>query len=545
MKKIFLFLIIAVPIMGLAQSKKSSDLFVAGTLNTHTFQTPSLEVTTGGTVIAVCDARRDRRSLHSGNIDLYMRRSLDDGASWEAAKAILDLPQNQGCMNPSLLVDRITGRIFCFYTHVNAKVSPSINRAGKSGEKKLDSQSVKYIFSDDDGESWSQPVALNTFSKSSLGDNISSIMGHGIQTRSGRLMQPLSHSCYAYSDNHGHTWMVNNLDELKKLSDSDIVNYNNGVIVAHDRKVKAIHYSSIWEGQPYNVLVSGSMHGEKRLKTLSIRLSFDGAQTWPISIPIHKGASANFSMIRLYDGGLGVLLENGTKSPNQKISFVKIKKADIDSLIKSVPNHERFKRPRFSAYYYHRSHQFGLLPDTKDEIIFLGNSITDGLEWSELFGDERLKNRGISGDVTDGVLLRLSDITKLKPAQIFLLIGINDLAHGKSTKQVIENHRKIYAKIKKESPLTQLFVESVLPVNNYFGSFRGHTNKGDSIAVVNIALRKMAHEMGHTFIDLHSKMKDNQGKLRRDLTEDGLHLNGRGYQVWQEVIKDYIQLNEQ
>src|SRR5699024_7028471 len=64
------------------------------------------------------------------------------------------------------------------------------------------------------------------------------------------------------------------------------------------------------------------------------------------------------------------------------------------------------KKPDYSAYYYHRKNLFELLPNEKKEIIFLGDSITDGNEWAEYFGSQRIKNRGISGDVTDGVLYR-------------------------------------------------------------------------------------------------------------------------------------------
>ena len=67
------------------------------------------------------------------------------------------------------------------------------------------------------------------------------------------------------------------------------------------------------------------------------------------------------------------------------------------------------------------------MPDTPNEIIMLGNSITDGCEWSELFQNSNIKNRGISGDITEGVLYRLDEVTRSKPAKVFLLIGINDL----------------------------------------------------------------------------------------------------------------------
>ena len=58
-----------------------------------------------------------------------------------------------------------------------------------------------------------------------------------------------------------------------------------------------------------------------------------------------------------------------------------------------------------STFYYQRVSLFEKLPTSNEDIIFLGNSITNGGEWVELLNDERIKNRGISGDVCNGVIL--------------------------------------------------------------------------------------------------------------------------------------------
>jgi hypothetical protein len=105
---------------------------------------------------------------------------------------------------------------------------------------------------------------------------------------------------------------------------------------------------------------------------------------------------------------------------------------------------------KFSTYYNQRRTLFEKLPDTKGEIIFLGNSITDGCEWSELLNNPKLKNRGISGDTTDGVLFRLSEVTRSQPAKVFLLIGINDLSRGVSKDTVFSNICKIANKIRRK-----------------------------------------------------------------------------------------------
>ena len=197
---------------------------------------------------------------------------------------------------------------------------------------------------------------------------------------------------------------------------------------------------------------------------------------------------------------------------------------------------ENSEKPDYSPYYFHRVDHFEKLPDTDNEIFFLGNSISDGCEWSEIFGDLRFKNRGISGDITDGILYRLNQITRCKPKQVFLMIGINDLARGRSVDYVVNNHLKIYNKIEKESPLTEVIVQSLLPVNNRYGLFSSHTNKGDSILEINKQLKSICRDRGYVFVDLFSKMVNVDGKLRDDLSVDGIHLNGLGYLIWKKEI---------
>ena len=132
---------------------------------------------------------------------------------------------------------------------------------------------------------------------------------------------------------------------------------------------------------------------------------------------------------------------------------------------------------KHSTFYYQRATLFEALPTSKSDIIFLGNSITNGGEWAELLGNPHAKNRGISGDTTQGVLDRLSTITKGKPSKIFLLIGTNDLSRGKSVDEVAKNVEKIVERVKRESPATKLYVQSVFPVNPKFNKFSGHMNR--------------------------------------------------------------------
>lgn len=194
----------------------------------------------------------------------------------------------------------------------------------------------------------------------------------------------------------------------------------------------------------------------------------------------------------------------------------------------------------FSLYYHQKKSLFEKLPDSSREIVFLGDSITDGGSWSELFGDPRMVNRGISGDVAAGVIFRLEEITRAHPDKIFLMIGVNDLARGKSVTEIVDNIQTIVKKVKNASPKTELYLQSLLPVNGDFPYFPDHTSRADDVLKVNARLEKMAQTYGLVYIDLYSFFSDNDGKLKPECTNDGLHLTGPGYLIWKSVIEKYI-----
>ncbi len=192
---------------------------------------------------------------------------------------------------------------------------------------------------------------------------------------------------------------------------------------------------------------------------------------------------------------------------------------------------------KFGTYYHQRRTLFEKLPDTKNEIIFLGNSITDGAEWHELFNNPRVKNRGISGDITEGVLFRLNEITQSKPSKIFLLIGIYDLAGGKTKESVFENIGKIAQQIRKESPKTKVYIQSILPVNDSFLKFANHVNKTEEIIWINQQLKAWCVVEKFIFIDLFARfVNSDDNRMNPAYTNDGLHLTGDGYILWRDIV---------
>lgn len=188
-------------------------------------------------------------------------------------------------------------------------------------------------------------------------------------------------------------------------------------------------------------------------------------------------------------------------------------------------------------YYYHRASQLQQLSIASTDIVMLGDSITDEGEWAELLANPSVRNRGISGDTTDGLLDRLEPMLKAKPKVILLMIGINDLLNdGKQSEQIGENYKKILTQIQATTPDTTVFVQSVLPINDcIFG--RSCDRK---IIQVNQLIKSLAATFGHQYIDLFSSFANKNNQLDAQYTQDGVHLNGKAYQIWAQVILPYL-----
>ncbi|WP_446898134.1 GDSL-type esterase/lipase family protein [Clostridium sp. LBM24168] len=183
-----------------------------------------------------------------------------------------------------------------------------------------------------------------------------------------------------------------------------------------------------------------------------------------------------------------------------------------------------------NAYYLSKQSQFETLNIKSGDIIFLGDSLTNRSEWEEIFNNPNIKNRGIDGDTTNGVLNRVNTITKGYPKKIFLMIGINDLLHKKDIAYILSNYKQILNQIRNNSPNTIIYIESILPNN--------HIKSNKDVTLLNEELQKLSNNK-IIYIDLfHKFVKYN--KLSSKYTYDGTHLNGHGYLIWKNEVKKYI-----
>ncbi len=177
---------------------------------------------------------------------------------------------------------------------------------------------------------------------------------------------------------------------------------------------------------------------------------------------------------------------------------------------------------------------FAAHPIQPGDIVFLGDSLTDGARWDEIFPHLPVKNRGINADTTPGVLARLNAILPGKPAAIFLLIGTNDLPWYifRSDEAILLTYREILQRIQRESPQTRIFVQSLLPRGQRYAR---------RIQGLNRELEKIAAEFGCSFINIHSELAGPAGELRAELTNDNLHLMAAGYARWEKILRPYLE----
>lgn len=186
------------------------------------------------------------------------------------------------------------------------------------------------------------------------------------------------------------------------------------------------------------------------------------------------------------------------------------------------------RRQRFLRRISH----FAVKPITHNDIIFLGDSITEGGEWKALFPNHAVRNFGIGSDTTHGVLDRIEFIVAGQPKAIFLLIGTNDIGTGIPQAETIRNYQSIIKRIREGSPKTQLYIQNILP---------RQASDQSAVEALNQQLQQLAAQHKATYIDLYSQFIGEHGGIKADYSNDELHLLGLGYRRWQQIIAEPLE----
>lgn len=180
-----------------------------------------------------------------------------------------------------------------------------------------------------------------------------------------------------------------------------------------------------------------------------------------------------------------------------------------------------------------------------ENIVFVGDSITYMYDLNKYYDGYNVVNNGIDGEFTWGVLDDLKDrIYKYNPSKVVLLIGTNDIYKNKSVDEISDNVDKIIKGIKTNRTYAEIYLVSLLPVNRTsddiinLNMVKNRTN--EMIMEINNKYQEIAKKYNITYIDLYSKLIDDDGNLKLDYTKEGLHLNDKGYKVITRVIKNVL-----
>lgn len=363
------FLIALLLLLGQALAESgtpaASDVFTVGMNGIQRYRIPGTIVTAKGTVLAYAEARKNGSS-DWGEIEVHLRRSLDGGKTWQPSQHIAHSgprlegnphkksggEREQTVNNPVAIQDRETGTIEFLYC-VNYARCFTMRSA-------------------DDGVTWSTPVditaAFEPFRSRYPWKVIATGPGHGIQLKSGRLLVPIwlayggtgdhapSASGTIYSDDHGRSWhageiAIPNEGEYGNPNECIAAELPDGrvmLVARHESKPsrklvtfspdgaggwsKPVFADALWEpicmasllAHPSGVILFSNPHslrlgpdgreipgGRGKRENLSIQLSRDGGQTWPVIRTLDRGPSAYSDLAALRDGTVLCLYEAG------------------------------------------------------------------------------------------------------------------------------------------------------------------------------------------------------------------------------------------
>ncbi|TDG00785.1 sialidase family protein [Paenibacillus piri] len=337
---------------------KQTELFKSGQDGYHTFRIPSLLVTNKGTVLAFCEARKNGGG-DAGDIDVVLRRSFDNGKTWEPFEIIADDGTNT-IGNPCPVQDRETGTIWLVLCRNAEDGHEKDILAGKAARE------VLVIKSDDDGATWSDLRDITADVKLPGWTWYAAGPCHAVQLKSGRLLVPCNHAVLnpetggsgpytahvIYSDDHGASWSIGgivgeytNECAAAELPDGSVYinmrsyrgenkrayawSRDGGLtwsdIVLDDALTEPVCQGSVLEDGLGGILFSNP--ASKAREKLTVQISTDGCRTWSVQQVLHDGPAA-YSDLALADSGNTVLClyECGEARPYEQIKLARFPK---------------------------------------------------------------------------------------------------------------------------------------------------------------------------------------------------------------------------
>lgn len=178
-----------------------------------------------------------------------------------------------------------------------------------------------------------------------------------------------------------------------------------------------------------------------------------------------------------------------------------------------------------------------------ENIVFLGDSITEYYPIDKIYGDLPVIKSGISGYKTTDVITRLNTMVyQYNPTSVFILLGTNDLARNKQEDYdlAVNNMKSIINNIKKNRSYSKIYVESLLPVNENINKSMVASRKNSMIKDFNEEIKSYCLQNDVTYIDIYDEFIDDDGNYSSDYTNDGLHPNDLCYAKLTRILLKYI-----
>ncbi len=343
------------------------NVYKEGTGGYEVYRIPAIVRTKKGTLLAFAEARKKKSSGDSGDIDLVVRRSSDNGKTWGTQIMVWDQGANT-CGNPVPIVDEETGRIHLLTTWNNGEDNWSKLTSGTG----VDTRRAYSCFSDDDGLTWSAPTEITQSVKRPWWNWYGTGPVHGIRlargTRKNRLVAPCYYTVleggqrkdYAhviYSDDNGQSWTAGDTTRTGQVGECTVAELSDGRLMLNlrtgagtyrkycvsdnageswgemktdytllDPKCQGSLFSVQMNGQ-HTLFFSNAASAERN--NLTVRLSVNDGASWTKKVSVHEGPAAYSDLVQTTDGKIGVLYEGGTGRPYENILFRSLSPVDF------------------------------------------------------------------------------------------------------------------------------------------------------------------------------------------------------------------------
>ena len=337
-----------------------------GDANCHTFRIPAIARTMQGTLLAVYDMRYNSRADLQGHMDIGLSRSTDGGATWDAPRPIMDMgtygglgEDQNGCSDPNILVDQVTGDIIvsALWTHAKPGTHQWREKGSEPGHDIRKSTQFMMVRSKDDGRTWSKPENWTTRLKDPTWYLFAPAPGNGITLSDSMLVIPTQgrddtgkpFSNIMWSDDRGKSWTVSpparsnttecavaelsngtlmlNMRDNRNRKDKTATNGRAVSVTADKGFTWTVHASdhgalpepvcmasliSHIRSDGQHVLFFSNPNSTMHRQKMTIKVSLDDGKTWPAErqLLLDEKGGAYSSLVIIDDATLGILYES-------------------------------------------------------------------------------------------------------------------------------------------------------------------------------------------------------------------------------------------